>query len=104
MASALSTSINLTWDQPRGANAVDYYEINYNFTINECIGTDNGYGSGTVMIKFNDSSARSYSITNSASTPVEENSMYDITLTAVNSIERSEGISTETSTHQTGTH
>ena len=103
MASALSTqSINLTWEQPLGGDIVDYYEINYNFTINECIGTVDGYGSGTVMI--NDSSTRSYSITNGASTPVEEDSIYCITLTAVNSIERSEGISTETSTHQTGTH
>ena len=103
MASAFSTSINLTWDQSLGADAVDYYEIRYNFTINECNGSDHGYRSDSILVLINTSLSRSYIITHGADTPVEEDSVYYITLTAANSIAQSEVVSIETSTLEAGT-
>ena len=101
MVSAFSTSIIFTWEQPQGADAVDCYEIKYNFTINECYRTNHGYRSFTVEI--NNGSARSYNLLNSTATPVEEDSMYNITLTAGNSVARSEVKTIKTVTPQTGT-
>ena len=102
MASALSTSINLTWDQPQGADAVDYYEIRYNFTINEC-NEDNDHSYRSVLVNVSNSSSRSYNLVDGADTPVEEDSMYYVTLVAVNSKVRSEAVSLMTTTLQAGT-
>jgi hypothetical protein len=66
---------------------VDSYEIIYDRTINECGGTGNF---PTVTVELDDSSLRSYTLTNSSSTPVEEDSMYFISLRAVNSVTMSD--------------
>ena len=102
MASALSTSINLVWDQPQGADAVDYYEIRYNFTINEC-NEDTDHNYRTMLVNVRNSSSRSYSLANGPDTPVEEDSIYYFTLVAVNSKVRSDVVCLVTSTLQAGT-
>ena len=81
----LPTSINLTWEQPEGANAVESYVINYQYNIQQC--DDASFPS--ISISLNDSTLRSYTLRNSASTPVEEYSSFKISLTAVNSVTRS---------------
>ena len=87
MATPLTTSISLTWDQPQADDAVDIYEINYSFTVNECSGNEGNFQPVTVMLA--DRSLRSYTIMNSSTSRVEEDSTYSISLTAVNSVERS---------------
>ena len=84
------TSITLTWEQPEGADAVDGYEINYSYDVIECLrdGDIRPFPSVTVFIK--NGSLRSYTIMNSPTTPVEEDSQYNISITAVNSVGRSE--------------
>ena len=64
------------------------YEINYSFTIDECSGDEGRIPVVTASIS--DSSLRSYTILNSSATPVEEDSIYSISLTAVNGTGRSE--------------
>ena len=87
MASPLATSINLTWEQPKGsADVVDSYEISYNFTVDECSGDEGNFPLVTVMLS---GSLRNYTIMNSPTTPVEEDSTYSISLTALNSVGRS---------------
>ena len=88
----LATSINLTWNQPQGADAVDSYEINYSYTVIECA-TEEGFFPA-VTVREVDGSLRSYTIMNSSTTPVEEDSIYSISLTAVNSVGRSESSNT----------
>ena len=67
---------------------MERYEIIYDRTINECGG---GIGNfPTVTVVLDDGSLRSYTLTDSSSTPVEEDSMYFITLRAVNSVTRSD--------------
>ena len=80
-------SITLTWEQPEGANAVDRYEINYRYTINECVNEEGSFP--PVIVSVNDGTLRRFTLNNSASTPVEEDSEFRITLTAVNSEARS---------------
>ena len=83
----MSTSISLTWEQPQ-RHLVEGYEINYSFTIDECGGDEGRIPPVTASIS--DSSLRSYTILNSSATPVEEDSIYSISLTAINSVGRSE--------------
>ena len=88
VSSPTPTSITLTWEQPEGAGAVDRYEIIYDRIINEC-----GAGMGslpTVAVVLDDGSLRSYTLTNSYLTPVDEDTMYFMTLRAVNSVTRSD--------------
>jgi hypothetical protein len=66
---------------------VDSYEIIYDRTINECGGTGNF---PTVTVVLDDGSLRSYTLTNSSSSPVEEDSEYFISLRAANSVTRSD--------------
>ena len=84
-----STSITLTWKQPEGADAVHGYEINYCYNVIECLrdGDTRPFPSVTVFI--NNGSLRSYTIMNSPTTPVEEDSQYTISITAVNSVAQS---------------
>ena len=87
---ALPTSITLTWEQPEGANAVDSYEINYNSIIQDCV--SEGVGNlPPVKVSVDNSSLRSYMYTlnDGPDSPVEEYSLFRITLTAVNSVTRS---------------
>ena len=65
---------------------MDRYEINYRYFIEEC---ESGKTFPPVTVSVNDDSLRRYTLNNSASTPVEEDSVFQITLTAVNSVTRS---------------
>ena len=88
VTSPTPTSITLIWEQPEGADAVKSYEIIYDRIVNEC-----GAGMGsfpTVTVVLDDGSLRSYTLTNSSLTPVEEDSMYFISLRALNSVMRSD--------------
>ena len=87
-ATTRATSITLTWEQAEGANAVDRYEINYGYFIEECE-LEGGRPFPPVTVSVNDGTLRRYTLNNSASTPVEEDSLFRITLTAVNSVTRS---------------
>ena len=62
---------------------MERYEIYYEYSVNECIGERGSFSSATVML--HNGSLRSYTLTNSSSTPVEEDSSFFITLRAVNS-------------------
>ena len=100
---SLTTSISLTWNQPQGADAVDGYVIYYSFQINECIREGNTVPLLPFVLKLNNGSQRSYTIINSTATPVEEDSSYTITITAVNSVGRSTPSNTaSTTTAQAG--
>ena len=102
-ASSPATSISLTWDQPQGAEAVEGYEINYNYQISECVREGNLVPIPPFLISLNNGSLRSYTIMNSPTTPVEEDSSYTITITAVNSVWRSGPSNTvSTTTAQAG--
>ena len=68
---------------------MDGYEINYRFQINECIRDGETASFLPVMVMLTNGSQRSYTIMNSSTTPVEEDSDYTITITAVNSVGRS---------------
>ena len=89
MATVLPTFITLTWEQPQEseAGAVEDYEINYSFTVNECRGDERIFQTVTVLLN---GSLRSYKIMNSPTTPVEEDSTFSISITAINSVGRSE--------------
>ena len=76
VTSTATTSITLTWDQL--GDPVDSYEINYDYSIDEC-----GATLPTVTIEISNGSLRRYTITNSSQSPVEEDSTYMITLTAI---------------------
>ena len=65
-----ATSITLTWEQPEGADAVDRYEINYLYIIEECE-LEGGRPFPAVTVSINDGTLRRYTLSNSASTPVE---------------------------------
>ena len=86
VAIGMTTSILLTWEQPEGS--VDSYILDYEFSINECSGNEGTFP--PVRKTISDGSLRMYTIVNSADTPVEEDSMYYITLRAVNSVDTSE--------------
>ena len=85
---ATPTSITLTWEQPEGADAVGRYEIIYRYFIDECE-SEGARNFPSFTVSVNDGTLRRYTLNNSASTPVEEDSVFQITLTAVNSVIRS---------------
>ena len=85
---SLPTSISLTWDQPLGADTVTSYRIVYSYTVNECIGEDTR-PIPPVTVVLNNGALRSYTITNNPTSPVDEDSNYLITVTAVNSVTES---------------
>ena len=82
--SSTAISITLIWEQPEGADAVEIYEIRYEYSINECIGERDNFSSDSVTVVLNKGSLRSYTLTNSSLTPVEEDSFFFLTLRAVN--------------------
>ena len=101
VASGLTTSIRLTWEQPEGsADAVDSYAINYMYFVDECSGEGGNFPPVTVML--GNGSQRSYILTNSSLTPVEEDSIYFITLTAANSVTQSIPSNTGANTDNAG--
>ena len=83
------TSITLTWEQPEGADAVHGYEINYCYNVIECLRDGDTQPFPSVTVTLNNGSLRSYTIMNSSTTPVEEDSQFTISITAVNSVGRS---------------
>ena len=98
------TSITLTWEQPEGADAVDRYEINYHYFIEECE-FEGSRPFPPVTISVNDGTLRRYTLNNSASTPVEEDCLFRITLTAINNAARSiTSQPTMTTTAEAGIH
>jgi hypothetical protein len=78
----------LIWEQPEGANAVVRYEINYRYFIEECE-YEGGGPFPQITVSVDDGTLRRYTLNNSAMTPVEEDSVFLITLTSVNSVTRS---------------
>ena len=98
-ANSRATSISLTWMQPTD-DFVDSYEIFYTYNIYQCNGVEGTFPSVTIPIS--DGAQRSYMITNSPTTPVEEDSMYTIMLTAISNGTRSNPASTQTDTQTAG--
>jgi hypothetical protein len=86
MATGMTTSILLTWEQPEGS--VDRYILDYEFSINECSGSEGTFP--PVRTTIEDGSLRMYTIENSTGTPMEEDSLYSITLRAINAVDTSE--------------
>ena len=76
--SAGSKSIIITWDQDLSSE-VQWYELQYNFTIREC-----EIRSGNVEVGMIDRFLRKYTLENSTETPIEEDSAYTVFLSAVN--------------------
>ena len=69
------------------------YRIVYTYTVNECVGEDNRpFPAVTVVL--NDGALRRYTIMNSPTSLVQEDSNYLITVTAVNSVTESNPSST----------
>ena len=83
------TSITLTWEQPEAPDAVDGYEINYSYDVIECLRDGDTQPFPPVTVTLNNGSLRNYTIMNSTTTPVEEDSQYNISITAVNSVGQS---------------
>ena len=81
--SASSDSITITWNQDLSSEVFSY-ELRYNFTIRGC---ENYTGEGSKVIN---GSLRSYTLRNSSETLVEEDSVYNILLIAMNSDGNSE--------------
>ena len=103
-ATATPTPITLTWEQPEGADAVDRYEINYRYFIEECE-REGGRPYPPVTVSVHNGTLRRHTLNNSASTSVEEDSVFRITLTAVNSVTRSvPSQPTMTTTTEAGTY
>ena len=98
-ATSTATSISLSWTQPPG-DSIDSYEITYSYTINQCDGVEGAFPPITILVS--SGTQRSYEITNSPSTPVEEDSMYDIELVAISNGTKSIPSSTQTSTQPAG--
>lgn len=97
-ANPMATSISLSWTQP--GDSVDSYEINYSYSVNQCDGVEGDFPSVTITIS--NGTLRSYIITNSPTTPVEEDSMYTITLTAISAGRSSNSTSTQATTDTAG--
>ena len=86
MATGMNTSIILTWDQPEGStDAVEGYEIYYNFTINQCPVITGRNMQGTISV----GRMTTYMLVDSAATPIEEDNTYFITVTAINQVTNS---------------
>ena len=83
-----ATSIRLTWDQTLGADAVTGYKIVYTYEVIECR-NENARHFPPVTVFLNNGALRSYTIIGSSTSPVEEDSNYVITVTAVNSVTES---------------
>lgn len=87
----------LTWEQHRGKDVVDSYRVSYKYIVKQCSRLSQNY---TVLL--NSSSLRSYNLINSSTTPVEEDSLYIIMLSAMNSIAQSENVVINVTTVQAG--
>ena len=101
MATPGTTSIMLTWDQD-GGDVVDSYEIVYTYNVNAYPGSCVRSNNDPITVTVNDGSTRSFTLSNSAETPVEEDSTYTISLTAINSAGRSPTVNPNSRTQQAG--
>ena len=99
LAVPLATSISLTWTYPQDVS-VDYFEISYNYSINECSADDEMIPPMTVLLI--NGTERTYIIMKSPTTPVEEDSKYMISLTAIRNGIRSSPVTLQTSTLTAG--
>lgn len=89
-----SISIHLTWEQPKGsADAVERYAINYTYVVDECR-SEGGNFPPVIVTYSNNGSLGSYTLI-----PVEEDSIYFITLIARNNVTESRSDTTHTFTH-----
>ena len=80
MATGMTNSINLTWEHPeRSTGAVSSYEINVKYTINQCGGETYHIIPPIIL-----GSSQHYKIISA-----EEDSSYNISLIAINSVTRS---------------
>ena len=95
----MTTSINLTWMQPQG-DLVDSFEINYSYTISQC--DSDGGAFPPVKITVSNGTQRSYTIMNSPTTPVEEDSEFTISLTAINNGTSSSSARVQATTEMAG--
>ena len=76
---------------------MDRYTIYYEYSVTQCSGNEGNFQPVTTTI--NDGSLRTYTIENSDSTPVEEDSMYTtISLRAVNDVDTSKPSNIATTT------
>ena len=99
-ATATSVSITLTWTQPEAIDLVHGYEITYTYTVRECSGVNE-----TVIVSVNDGLIQSYTIQNGPETHIEEDSVYNISLVAMDDAGiNSLPISTIIQTLQAGTY
>ena len=97
ISTSTESSIFLQWEQDKNS-LIDRYEIVYNYTVRRC-GIPN-----TLSIKIsisNDGTSR-HNLSNSDTTPIEEDSEYSISLTAMNSVGRSESVNIQLSTLPSG--
>ena len=98
-ATATSVSITLTWTQPEPVDLVHGYEITYTYTVRECSGVNE-----TVIVSVNDGLIQSYTIQNGPETHIEEDSVYNVSVVAVDDAgNNSLPISTIIQTLQAGT-
>ena len=67
---------------------MERYEISYRYVIEECE-YEVGRLFPPVTVSVNDGTLRRFTLNNSASTPVEEDSQFRITVTAINNVIRS---------------
>ena len=65
------------------------YEINYCYNVIECLSDGDTQPFPPVTVFINNGSLRNYTVMNSPTTPVEEDSQYIISITAVNSLAQS---------------
>ena len=79
MTTAGTTSISITWQQAEG-DVVDRYEIQYTYTVNAHPGSCVLSDTEPITVTVNNGTARGYNLT-----PVEEDSVYTLSLTAINS-------------------
>ena len=92
-----ASSIFLQWEQ-ENKNLIEKYEIVYNYTVRRC-GILN---SSSINISISNDEITRHNLSNSDTTPIEEDSEYDILLTAMNSVGRSESVNVQLSTLQSG--
>ena len=78
-ATTTSRSITLSWTQPYMEEFVQGYEIAYTYSVRGCSEV-----SPQVTVLINGSSVRSHTLLSSPQTPVEEDSVYNIFLAAIN--------------------
>ena len=79
---------------------MDEFEISYNYTIDEC--SADGEMITPMTVLFINGTARSYTITRSSTTPVEEDSEYTIQLTAITNLTSSSSLTLQTKTSTAG--